>query len=69
MMLAVKTILLLVSAVSRGVGGVHCPAGMTEVEELGCLALHSQEYERMEWKDCREFCWETYLAHLGKYKN
>ena len=68
MMLEVKTILLLVSAAGwAGVaGGVHCPAGMTEVEEVGCLALHHQEYERMEWKDCRQFCWETYLAHLGK---
>ena len=62
-----ETVLLLVSAGWAGVSGAHCPAGMTEVEEVGCLALHHQEYERMEWKDCRQFCWETYLAHLGKY--
>ena len=67
MLLEVETVLLLlVSAVWPGAAGTDCPAGMSMVEELGCLALHSQEYERMEWKDCREFCWETYLAHLGK---
>ena len=68
-MLEVETILLLVSGAGWApVAGLHCPAGMTEVEDLGCLALHHQEYERMEWKDCRQFCWETYLAHLGKYR-
>ena len=49
------------------VSGIPCPAGMEAVGSLGCLALHKEEYERMEWKDCREFCWETYFAHLGKY--
>ena len=67
MLLEVETIFaLLVSSVWPGAAGVDCPAGMRLVEELGCLALHSEEWERMEWEDCREFCRETYLAHLGK---
>lgn len=41
---------------------------MEEVGGLGCLSAHGEEYERMEWKDCREFCWETYFAHLGMLK-
>ena len=51
---------------SVGVSGISCPAGMEAVGSLGCLALHKEEYERMEWKDCREFCRETYFAHLGR---
>ena len=53
-------------SVLAGVEGISCPAGMEEVGALGCLALHREEFERMEWKDCREFCRETYFAHLGR---
>ena len=60
------TIVVMLCSVLAGVKGISCPAGMEEVGALGCLALHREEYERMEWKDCREFCWETYFAHLGK---
>ena len=59
-----ETVFLL-SFVICGVRCISCPTGMEEVSGLGCLAAHGEEYERMEWKDCREFCWETYFAHLG----
>ena len=61
-----ETIVLLLLVVTKKLSCISCPPGMEEARGLGCLAAHGEEYERMEWKDCREFCRETYFAHLGR---